>query len=252
MTTWTPHPDRTEPWTPDHRPDDALPEWARPADGVHVGLRRLAQVGLALAAALAAAAVLWPPTLPAAALATPVVDPFDGRGLEVPPDPWVGVVAYLASWAGAALLARLVVTLLVGAWLARVAAGPRVERAELRRAPGWAVGAWLLPVVSLWWPMQVVRDLWWAAVPADRRPDLGVPGARPTPVVVGAWWGAWVLADVVGLAARWLVRHAQDAADVEQWMAVDRVATGLWAPAALLLLVVLHRLGRRVGSLGPR
>ncbi|WP_439902361.1 DUF4328 domain-containing protein [Microbacterium azadirachtae] len=50
----------------------------------------------------------------------------------------------------------------------------------LRRTPGWHVGSWFVPVVSLWFPFQNVTDL----TRASR--------ARVSDGVRRAWWTLWI------------------------------------------------------------
>lgn len=68
-----------------------------------------------------------------------------------------------------------------------------------RRSPGWAIGAWFIPVVNLWWPKQVVDD-------ALRGSRANVPAGTdvsrlPRSGVVTAWWVCWLLAGVLSGAA---------------------------------------------------
>ena len=63
---------------------------------------------------------------------------------------------------------------------------------RLRYRPWWAVGAWLLPVFSLFRPKQVLNDVW-------RASDPHLPPTRPTPGASGRWpscsagggWRSW-------------------------------------------------------------
>jgi len=67
-------------------------------------------------------------------------------------------------------------------WLQRA----RVNADALRpwhhhaRSRGWVWGGWVCPVVSLWFPYQVVRDVRGATAPRSAKALLGV------------WWGAWL------------------------------------------------------------
>lgn len=70
-------------------------------------------------------------------------------------------------------------------WLYRARRNVEASGYPQRRARGWAMGAWFVPVVSLWFPYQVVADV--------RRGD---PAARENPVVtreLALWWTAWLL-----------------------------------------------------------
>jgi len=56
---------------------------------------------------------------------------------------------------------------------------------DLTRGPGWHAWAWYVPIVSLWFPFQNVRDLW--------RRRFGSRGH----VMLGWWWAGWILSTVV-------------------------------------------------------
>jgi Domain of unknown function (DUF4328) len=53
-----------------------------------------------------------------------------------------------------------------------------------RRAKGWAIGSWICPVVNLWFPKQMVEDVWSASDPAA---PTGSEGRRQHGLV-WAWW----------------------------------------------------------------
>jgi Domain of unknown function (DUF4328) len=59
-----------------------------------------------------------------------------------------------------------------------------------RRAPGWAIGAWFVPVIWFWFPYQIMADIWRAGLPASQR-------SRPAWLPIG-WWGCWLLAWFTG------------------------------------------------------
>jgi hypothetical protein len=65
----------------------------------------------------------------------------------------------------------------------------------LKTRPGWAVGWWFIPVVSLWMPLVTMLEL-------DRRSTPDGSRRRASPLL-GWWWAAWigVIVPVVGLFA---------------------------------------------------
>lgn len=94
-------------------------------------------------------------------------------------------------------------TLLTGplfaSWLFRACRNLQLYGLRLRRAPGWAWGAWFVPVISLWWPKQVVDD-------AVRGSRSDVPAgldvrALPRSGFVTAGWSCWLLSGVLSSAA---------------------------------------------------
>jgi Domain of unknown function (DUF4328) len=77
---------------------------------------------------------------------------------------------------------------------------------------GWAIGCWLVPVLALWRPKQVVNDIWRGSdseLPADAPPGAW-RDARP-PSLLAWWWGTWL----VSLGAdRFAAASAGDAGSV--------------------------------------
>jgi hypothetical protein len=61
------------------------------------------------------------------------------------------------------------------------ATGHRTERSA-----GWAAAGWFIPIVSLWFPYQAVRDL--------------VPVGHPMRPRVGWWWACWLLSGLTAFA----------------------------------------------------
>jgi hypothetical protein len=91
----------------------------------------------------------------------------------------LGGLALIAGWITASL------------WLfrARKNAELLAPGALFVRSPGWAWGGWVCPIVSLWFPFQVVRDTH-RAVASSFVPSL-----------VGWWWALFLFMSVGGRIA---------------------------------------------------
>ncbi|MGQ0839235.1 DUF4328 domain-containing protein [Actinokineospora sp.] len=99
----------------------------------------------------------------------------------------------LTQGMGFGYLGALLVTAAVFVvWLSRARFNSEVLcEARHRRATGWVIGAWVCPVVNLWFPFQVVTDVWKASRPdTSRRLDFlsQVRGSD----TLGWWWGLWL------------------------------------------------------------
>jgi tRNA A-37 threonylcarbamoyl transferase component Bud32 len=115
---------------------------------------------------------------------------------------WVGLVQ--ASW----FLAT------AGLWLAWFRRGylnlPALGARRLRFRPWWAVGAWLLPVFSLFRPKQVLNDIWRASDPS-LPPDPGAAWRRrPVAELLGWWWLAFLASVLVRSITTEAVHAAAD------------------------------------------
>ena len=54
-----------------------------------------------------------------------------------------------------------------------------------RRARGWAFWGWIVPIVNLWFPFQIMGDIWRAGLPAGQRGE--------TAWLPALWWACWLL-----------------------------------------------------------
>lgn len=148
----------------------------------------------------------------------------------------------------------IVTTILLIAWLRRMYRNlPSLGKHDTRFRPGWAVGAWFVPILNWIRPKQMIDEVWHAG-------DLELPDSYtyPTerervPAVVNVWWGFWV----VGSAMGGLVRAQLDtstlgkietALDVEFFITVAIVATMLLLERSAATVTVRHQ--RRAAQLG--
>lgn len=63
-----------------------------------------------------------------------------------------------------------------------------------RRHPAWLIFGWVTPVVALWFPKQIVDDIWTTSVGGDKGFD-GRFSLRlaPRSGLVWAWWLTWLI-----------------------------------------------------------
>jgi Domain of unknown function (DUF4328)/Protein of unknown function (DUF2510) len=72
-------------------------------------------------------------------------------------------------------------------WTHRALSSARALGAPLRRDPGLACAAWIIPIVNLWWPMQSMRDLF--------------PGDHPMRRLIGWWWAGYLVGPLLSVFA---------------------------------------------------
>jgi len=67
-----------------------------------------------------------------------------------------------------------------------------------RRARGWAFWGWIVPIVNLWFPFQIMGDIWRAGLPAELRGE--------TAWLPALWWTCWLLSGL-GIYGAGEARH---------------------------------------------
>ncbi len=155
------------------------------------------------------------------------------RELDTDPDSveW-SVVAYgLGSILEGVLLIAGFVT--AGLWLyrARTNAAKLAPTAQYTRSAGWAWGGWVCPVVSLWFPFQVVRDTRRAVTPLLASS------------LVGWWWAAYLVMQLGGRIAAQSQRDAT-AADAGTVQGIEVFFALVMVVALVLWGLVLRGLTR--------
>ncbi|MCZ6749577.1 MAG: DUF4328 domain-containing protein [bacterium] len=126
--------------------------------------------------------------------------------------------------------------------------------AGLRFTPGWAVGWWFVPVMNLFRPYQVVKEVWLASAPGAV-PEGGEDWKQGrAPGLLGWWWGLVILEWVVGRISMQLSVQADtlDAllAASQATLAVDLLDLVLTALAILVVRGIALRLHERRTAVG--
>lgn len=139
----------------------------------------------------------------------------------------VGLVEFVGSVAAAIAFLR---------WLYLAAGNARVLGAEdMMVGPGWAVGWYFVPVMSLVMPFVAMRELWKASAnPKDWQ-------AAATPLTLPLWWGCWIGCNVLGGIAFRLSFEEDEA--MRSATSTFAAASDLFLiPAALLLAWIVGRI----------
>ncbi|MEE1788338.1 DUF4328 domain-containing protein [Streptomyces sp. SP17BM10] len=107
-----------------------------------------------------------------------------------------------------------------------------------RRGTGWTIGAWITPIVQLWFPQQLMADSWDASAPVG-------PDGRRRPVgrgLVSAWWAAWLCSLLLTRIATDLGSWPGGPVDPRATLGADIGAGTVRIAAAVLLILVVRRL----------
>lgn len=144
-------------------------------------------------------------------------------------DTWTPYDIFGLTWIIVAAAAYVITCL----WLYQVRTNLEVlsPGAEHARRKGWVWAGWLVPLVSLWFPFQIVRDVL-----------KGLPGPLPT-TLIGGWWTLWLFTLVTSQMGPGLTGYddidtdaVQRLGDIEGTNAASTIA------AALLWLAIIRRI----------
>lgn len=79
-------------------------------------------------------------------------------------------------------------------WFYRARINAEQHGYRQRRARGWAFWGWIIPIVNIWFPFQIMGDIWRAGLPAEQRGE--------TAWLPALWWTCWLLSGLGIFGAR--------------------------------------------------
>jgi hypothetical protein len=118
---------------------------------------------------------------------------------------------------------------------------PSLGNRGLKYSPGWAVGAWFVPILNLFRPYQIMAEIWRGSDPNNVRLDSQYQQYARVSSLVGLWWALWI---IMNFASQASLRFSMHADSIESLLAgswVDCVASVISLPAALLAIMVVRR-----------
>jgi hypothetical protein len=137
-----------------------------------------------------------------------------------------------------AQLAILAAGVLFLVWFWKAAHFSQAMGLRQRRAMGWVIAGWLVPIVNFWFPYQATRDLlppgdpatvglvkrWWALWIAMSVSGFFIVGGAA--IMPAAAWGVAVVAAVLTIGATVTAQQVVEAIDAAQQDYLDRLSRG--------------------------
>jgi hypothetical protein len=117
---------------------------------------------------------------------------------------------------------------------------PRLGVGELRYGPGWAIGAWFVPILNLFRPKQIADDLWRGSDPDLPREAGDRWRAGRVPTVFAWWWALWVISYVVDTQSARMVVFPDTPSELFVGTALSLAGYVLSIPAGLLAMRVVR------------
>jgi hypothetical protein len=112
-------------------------------------------------------------------------------------------------------------------------------------APGWTLGAWLVPYLNLVRPKQIMDTIWRGSDP-DRPLADTVVRKGPVSALVHLWWAVFVLSWLVDRGLVVLLRNGSDSVEALRAGSLGTLAAdGLDLVLALLCFELVRRATRR-------
>ncbi|MBP5983774.1 MAG: DUF4328 domain-containing protein [Fluviicola sp.] len=66
----------------------------------------------------------------------------------------------------------------------------------LNYSEGWAAGAWFVPVVFLFYPLQIMKELYYETHELLEKNQIQ-PKAKNNQLIIGFWWALWIIVELL-------------------------------------------------------
>ncbi|HEY6004407.1 MAG TPA: DUF4328 domain-containing protein [Anaeromyxobacter sp.] len=113
----------------------------------------------------------------------------------------------------------------------------RFGTGKTEHSPSWAVISWFIPILNLFRPYTITKELWVRSRGANAAGPAG-PGAG----IVGWWWTLWIINGLLGNVSNAMARSAKGIPELQSLTVVGIVGDVLTIGAAVLALVVVRRI----------
>jgi hypothetical protein len=145
---------------------------------------------------------------------------------------------------GVLLIAVTILALVfVMVWAYRARANAEAyTTSEFRRSKGWAIGGWICPIVNLWFPFQVMKDIW-AASDTDRPEGFAVKAWAVT-AVIPLWWTCFLGTTLVYRMSSGVYNDATTASAVHTSLILDFASAAIDIAAAVMFIFIVATVTR--------
>lgn len=104
---------------------------------------------------------------------------------------------------------------------------------DMAFSPGWSIGFYFIPIVSLWKPYQAMKEIWQASQNPANWPVEKVSS------ILGIWWFFWIANSIVGQAVFRLSRRAEEISEIMNVNLVSQTSEVISIPLALVTWLMI-------------
>lgn len=131
----------------------------------------------------------------------------------------------------------IIAGILILRWIHRANYNARQLGAEnMRFTPGWSIGYYFIPVLSLWKPYRAMDEIWKASKNPSDWESQEAGGILPI------WWTLWLISNFLGQAIFRLSMHAEEIQELINLNIITQISDILDIPLALVLLAIVNKI----------
>lgn len=122
-------------------------------------------------------------------------------------------------------------------WIHRANYNARQLGAEnMEFTPGWSIGYYFIPILTLWKPYQAMKEIWKASKSPSNWESQNTSG------IVPMWWTLWLISNLLGQAIFRFSKHAEELNELMNLNIVTQISNVLNIPLALVLLAIVSNI----------
>ena len=145
------------------------------------------------------------------------------------------------------LIAMIVSAVFFIQWFRRAYYNLQVRTGTCEHSDGWAAGSWFVPIISLFRPLHIMKEL-------DAKTSRLIGSATGTVVptngiVIGFWWALWIITNYIG---NYVLKMAFKEDTIENYISAttaEMVNSFLGVPLALLAYIVVKNYAQKEANL---
>ncbi len=131
-------------------------------------------------------------------------------------------------------------------WIHRASANlPPLGSFGQRFSPGWAVGWWFVPIMSLFRPYQVVKEIWKGSGSFETTEAASNWTLAEASPVLAWWWAVWLVSNFLGNVAFRSVFRGDAPEDLITADRIGLAADATTLAAAVLAIIVVRKIANR-------
>ena len=123
-------------------------------------------------------------------------------------------------------------------WFRRAYYNLNLKGARLEHEDSAAASSWFIPVVNLFRPYQIMKELYTEAKNYLQRNDIEVDGLLDTNIL-GVWWTLWIISGLVGQVVFRFYRNAEEINELINMTIADMVLVLIGIPLALVTIKII-------------
>lgn len=100
--------------------------------------------------------------------------------------------------------------------------------------PGWSIGYYFIPILTLWKPFQAMKEIWKASHNPDNWPT------EKASSILGLWWFLWIVTNMLGQAVFRMSAGAEELQELMNLNIITQVSDALGIPLALVTLSIIN------------